>query len=453
MDLQAFQERFGILGRAPSLRRAIEQVRQVAPTDIAVLFEGESGVGKEVFAGALHGLSRRRHRRIVVVNCGAIPEGLIEAELFGAEKGAYTGSVEKRAGYFEEADGGTLFLDEIGEMPLQAQVRLLRVLETGQYSRVGSSATQTSDARVVAATNKDLGAEVEAGRFREDLYYRLSTVVIGIPPLRARREDILPLFDHFVERSAQRYGAARKTLSSGARDLLTRYGWPGNVRELRNVAEQTVVLVREDPVPADALRPFLRGVSAGAGLVRRPDGPPDELRERELLYRALGEIRADLRDVRSMVGRLAGDEGAWGAPDRAASDRAGAWGAPPSGPRELPAHAPERRRTDERHRADTDYIEPEVAYEPPVPAPSEAADTHFEIEDAGAAAAGLGGLPETFEEALADGLPLPSIEDAERALIREALRRFDGNRRETAEALGISERTLYRKIKDIEDAE
>ena len=444
MDLQAFQERFGILGRAPSLRRAVEQVRQVAPTDIAVLLTGESGVGKELFAGALHGLSRRRHRKIVVVNCGAIPEGLLESELFGAEKGAYTGSVEKRAGYFEEADGGTLFLDEIGEMPLQAQVRLLRVLETGQYSRVGSSATQTSDARVVAATNKDLGAEVEAGRFREDLYYRLSTVVIGIPPLRARREDILPLFEHFVERSAKRYGAARKTLSPGARDLLTRYGWPGNVRELRNVAEQTVVLVREDPVPADVLRPFLRGVSAAAGLVRRPDGPPDELRERELLYRALGEIRSDLRDVRQLVGRLAGEGDDW-----APTDRAAAWGAPPAGLRELPPHAAAGGATP-RPRA-TDYIEPEVAYEPPDPTPSDAADTHFEIE--GDAAPGMTGLPETFEDALADGLPLPSIEDAERALIREALRRFDGNRRETAEALGISERTLYRKIKDIEDAE
>ena len=429
MDSQAFQERFGIMGRAPSLRRAIEQVRQVAPTDIPVLFEGESGVGKELFANALHGLSRRRHRRIVVVNCGAIPEGLIEAELFGAEKGAYTGSVERRAGYFEEADGGTLFLDEIGEMPLQAQVRLLRVLETGQFSRVGSSQTQTSDARVVAATNKDLGEEVAAGRFREDLYYRLSTVVIRIPPLRARREDVLPLFERFAERSAERYGAARKTLAPSARDLLGRYNWPGNVRELRNVAEQTVVLVREDPVPADALRPFLRGVSAGAGLVRR-DAPAEPLGQ-EVLYRALAEMRSELREVRTLVGRLAGE----GEPFRSAwEERGSAWDAP--APRELPPAA----------GGGADYIEPEVAYEPPdvYPDAADAADTPFEIEP-------LGGLPESLEDALAAGLPLPTIEAAEATLIREALRRFDGNRRETADALGISERTLYRKIKDLDE--
>lgn len=440
MDLQAFQDRFGIMGRAPSLRRAIEQVRQVAPTEIAVLFEGESGVGKELFAGALHGLSRRRHRRIVVVNCGAIPEGLIESELFGAEKGAYTGSVERRTGYFEEADGGTLFLDEIGEMPLQAQVRLLRVLETGQFNRVGSSTTQTSDARVVAATNKDLGAEVEAGRFREDLYYRLSTVVIRVPPLRARREDIVPLFEHFVARSAQRYGAAHKTLSASARELLTRYGWPGNVRELRNVAEQAVVLVREDPVPAEALRPFLRGVSAGAGLVRREPDREDPFRERELLYRALGELRGEIREVRGLVGRLVGEPDAWdaGRPTRdRPDDRATTWGAPPSGPRELPP------------ATDGGYIEPEVAYEPPdvFGEDADAADAPFEIESVAPV-----GLPESLEDALANGLPLPTIEAAEATLIREALHRFDGNRRETAEALGISERTLYRKIKDLDEA-
>ena len=437
MDLQAFQERFGILGRAPSLRRAIEQVRQVAPTEIPVLFEGESGVGKELFANALHGLSRRRHRRIVVVNCGAIPEGLIEAELFGAEKGAYTGSVEKRAGYFEEADGGTLFLDEIGEMPLQAQVRLLRVLETGQFSRVGSSQTQTSDARVVAATNKDLGEEVAAGRFREDLYYRLSTVVIRIPPLRARREDIFPLFQRFAERSAERYGAALKTLAPSARDLLGRYNWPGNVRELRNVAEQTVVLTRENPVPAEALRPFLRGVSAGAGLVRREGPSGDALQDQALLYRAVGELRSELREVRALVGRLAGDGGV-----RPATWDDGGWDAAPP-PRELPAQAGGPAAGPAQAGG---YIEPEVAYEPPdvYTEPSDASDTPFEIEPAA-------GLPDSLDDALASGLPLPTIEDAEAMLIREALRRFDGNRRETADALGISERTLYRKIKDLDE--
>ncbi|MEL6613713.1 MAG: sigma-54 factor interaction domain-containing protein, partial [Bacteroidota bacterium] len=197
MDREAFRERFGILGDSDGMRRVVDRIRQVARTEITVLLEGESGVGKELLAQAVHALSSRRHKALVVVNCGAIPEGLIESELFGAEKGAYTGATSQRTGFFEEANGGTIFLDEIGEMPPQAQVRLLRVLETGQFSRVGSSQVQTTDARVVAATNKNLAESVRRGDFREDLYYRLSTVVIQIPSLRERREDILPLFDHF----------------------------------------------------------------------------------------------------------------------------------------------------------------------------------------------------------------------------------------------------------------
>ncbi|HEX8299540.1 MAG TPA: sigma-54 dependent transcriptional regulator, partial [Rubricoccaceae bacterium] len=228
MDRQALQERFGILGDSPALRGVLDRVRQVAPADIAVLLEGESGVGKELIAAAVHGLSARRHKRLVVVNCGAIPEGLIESELFGAEKGAYTGSVERRTGYFEEADGGTIFLDEIGEMPLMAQVKLLRVLETGQYSRVGGAATLKTDTRVVAATNKDLGAEVAAGRFREDLYYRLSAVQLRIPPLRERGADVPLLFDSFLRRFARQYDAPNLRLAPDAADLLTRYSWPGN---------------------------------------------------------------------------------------------------------------------------------------------------------------------------------------------------------------------------------
>src|SRR5690606_17104732 len=301
MDRQAFQERFGLLGDSPALRRVIDRVRQVAAVDITVLLEGESGVGKELVANALHELSPRRHRRMVVVNCGAIPEGLIESELFGAEKGAYTGAVERRTGYFEEADGGTLFLDEIGEMPLAAQVRLLRVLESGQFSRVGSSQTLKTDVRVVAATNKNLAEEVRHGRFREDLYYRLSAVVIPIPALRQRREDVVPIFEHYLYRYAQQYDAPRLRLSADARELLRRYNWPGNVRELRNVAEQAVVLVRADDgatLTADALRPFLGGVSAAAGLTlarREPAGGADA-RERELIYRALLELRMEMRE-------------------------------------------------------------------------------------------------------------------------------------------------------------
>jgi DNA-binding NtrC family response regulator len=413
VDRQAIQERFGILGESPGIRRVVERIRQVAPVDITVLIEGASGVGKELVATATHELSRRRHRRLVVVNCGAIPEGLIESELFGAEKGAYTGSVDRRTGFFEEADAGTIFLDEIGEMPPSAQVRLLRVLESGQFSRVGSSVLQHADVRVIAATNKDLGAEVAAGRFREDLYYRLSTVVIRIPPLRQRRDDIIPLFDHYLRRFAQQYDRRPPVPDAAARDLLMRYEWPGNVRELRNVAEQTVVLVRSDAATADAIRPYLRGVTAGTGLVARRDDGLDA-GERDLIYRALLELRADLREVKAL---LAGG----------------------GAPRALPPHVEPEPKTEavEEHY--------ELIESGDVGAPPEfvAADVDYEIEaDAG--------LAEDFAGALRDGLPLPTIEQAERALIEEALKRFEGNRRLSAEALGISERTLYRKIKELD---
>ena len=430
MDRRAIQERFGILGDSPALRGALDRIRQVAAVDITVLLEGESGVGKELFATALHGLSPRRHKDFVVVNCGAIPEGLIESELFGSEKGAYTGSVGQRTGFFEEADGGTLFLDEVGEMPLQAQVRLLRVLETGQFSRVGSSQIQTTDARIVAATNKDLGAEVAAGRFREDLYYRLSPVIVRIPPLRQRPQDIGPLFEQFMRRIARRYDAPVPRLEPDARQLLLRYGWPGNVRELRNVAEQSVVLTAGGTLTADALRPYLRGISAAAGLAPREDeGGPDVGREMGMLYRAILEVRADLRELRELL---------------ASGGAAGARPMP-----QLPGAGGTLRSGD-------DYDGMEVAYEPPTPASVyDAADTDFHVEDEPDTEfrEGVFGPPQSLQDALSQGLPLPTIEEAEEALLREALRRYDGNRRQTAEALGISERTLYRKVKDIDEPE
>lgn len=432
MDRESVQERFGIIGTSAAIKQVIDRIRQVARTDITVLIEGESGVGKELVAHAIHEMSGRRHSPHIIVNCGAIPEGLLESELFGAEKGAYTGAVERRIGYFEEADRGTIFLDEIGEMPAQAQVRLLRVLESGEFSRVGSSTTLKSDARIIAATNKDLGKEVEAGRFREDLYYRLSTVIIRIPPLRERREDILPIFRMFLHRSAQKYNSPMRRLDDSAEDLLTRYHWPGNVRELRNVAEQVVVLLRGDVVSANDIRPYLRGITARSGstelmpISRDASDDGADARERELIYRVLLELRMEVRDMRRDFEQLY-RSGAITIPRQAFEDERG-------DRRDLVVV----RRPDEANNDFPAFIE-DVAYE-------------IEADDVQPGSAPEA-APQPAEPILHvdDDSPLPTIEDAEQTLIAAALKRFEGNRRQTARALGISERTLYRKLKEMEE--
>ena len=450
MDRQAFQERFGLLGDAPAFRRVVERIRQVAPVDITVLLEGESGVGKELVASAVHGLSRRKHKRMVVVNCGAIPEGLIESELFGAEKGAYTGSVERRTGYFEEADNGTIFLDEIGELPLPAQVRLLRVLETGSFSRVGSSQEQQTDVRVIAATNKKLATEVRTGRFREDLYYRLSAVVVTVPSLRDRREDILPIFENYRHKFAQQYNAPRSELTSGGRDLLRRYNWPGNIRELRNVAEQTVVLGRGAEISEETIRPYLRGVSAAAGLTLANKEAPggEDHRERELIYRALLDLRMEMRELKALIQHVSNGGAIATAPVVASEP--------------LPAptftdHSFADALVDDlggayepvENGGDDDALFVDIAEVPSEEVESAAAETHV----AGLLPPASEDYSNSLELALSNGIDLPTMEVAERALIAEALNRFEGNRRRTAEVLGISERTLYRKIKELEDEE
>lgn len=432
MDRETVQERFGIIGTSPAIRQVIDRIRQVARTDITVLIEGESGVGKELVAHAIHEMSARRHNSHIIVNCGAIPEGLLESELFGAEKGAYTGAVERRSGYFEEADRGTIFLDEIGEMPAAAQVRLLRVLETGEFSRVGSSTILRSDARIIAATNKDLGHEVQAGRFREDLYYRISTVIIRIPPLRERREDIMPILQTFLHRSAQKYNSPMRRLDESAKDLLMRYHWPGNVRELRNLAEQITVLLRGEMVSAEDVRPYLRGITARSDrtdlMPVKHDGTDAgaEARERELIYRALLELRMEVREMRRELRRNAGAAGYATARD--------AFEAAQSDQRDLVVF----RRPDSE--SDFASLIEDVVYE----IESEGNDDevrHPRPQPGDANASGFKPV---------DAAPLPTIEDAEQALIAEALKRYDGNRRQTARALGISERTLYRKLKDVE---
>ncbi len=429
MDRQAVQERFGIVGTSPALQHVIDRVRQVARTDITVLIEGESGVGKELIANAIHEISPRRHRPMKIINTGAIPEGLIESELFGAEKGAYTGASEKRTGFFEDADGGTVFLDEIGEMPLAAQVRLLRVLENGAFSRVGSSTLRKTDVRVLVATNKNLGREVEARRFREDLYYRISTVIIKIPPLRERKEDILPIFETFLHQLAQKYGSSLRRLDEGALELLQRYRWPGNAREIRNVAEQVVVLHRGTLVTADDIRPFLRGVTAGAPGVallpvstRAAAGERDEARERELIYRALLEMRLELRDLKEQVARLVA-------------------GLSRAAPREVfeQGDLPGERR---------DYVI--LGETDPANYGSFIEDVAYEIESDEAPPTN-GHRAETAETLSAKEPSLPTLEAAEFDLIIRALKFFEGNRRQTAKALGISERTLYRKLKELDE--
>ena len=475
MDRASFQERFGIRGSSPALKGVIDRVRRVADTDITVLLQGESGVGKELLAEAVHALSRRRHRDAVVVNCGAIPEGLIESELFGAEKGAYTGATKQRNGYFEEADGSTIFLDEIGEMPQAAQVRLLRVLESGKFSRVGSSRQRQTDVRVVAATNKDLAEEVEHGRFREDLYYRLSTVLIDVPPLRERTEDIVPLFERFLHESSQEHGAHGKHLTGGAEELLRRYRWPGNVRELKNVAEQSVVLVREERITAEAVQPFLRGVSKdGAtgelmrvapeeqGRRQHTDPAGSDPQERELLYRAVLELRMDMREVKDQLRSLADNIGV--AVPRALVE-SGDFPGHEDDYVVMPSRASRRaggHDDPEAPRSDYDSTIEDVVYEieeeenrrdggdfgaggTKAPAAPEPSPPPVEEQR------GPGATPSSDALEAGESDALPTLEEAEEDLIRRALRRFEGNRRRTARALGISERTLYRKLKDIDE--
>ncbi len=467
MDRESVQERFGIIGTSAGIRNVIDRVRQVTRTEITVLIEGESGVGKELIAEAIHALSPRRHEAMVVVNCGAIPEGLMESELFGAEKGAYTGAVEKRSGYFEEADGSTIFLDEIGEMPQAAQVRLLRVLESGEFSRVGSATARRTDVRIVAATNKSLAREVEAGRFREDLYYRLSTVLIRIPPLRERQEDIVPLFESFVHRFAQKYNSPRKKLTPEAEALLKRYRWPGNVRELKNVAEQAVVLLRGEAVGAEDLEPYLRGVTAGraqSGLMRVAKNEEDaagargehtESRERAMLYRALLELQHEVREMKGQVQTLAAKAGNVGvAVPRAFAEREGF-----SGERgDYVIVGPREGGGGEDYNTLIEDVAYEIEEHPPrAPEASRASEASRVSNGAeaprplGSAAAAASEEGRSEEESEGEEAPLPTLEDAEQRLISQALKRFDGNRRQTAQALGISERTLYRKLKDLDE--
>lgn len=403
MDLTTLKQRFNIIGNNSALNEALEVAVRVASTDLSVLITGESGVGKEVFPQIIHANSPRKHGTYIAVNCGAIPEGTIDSELFGHEKGAFTGASESRKGYFEVADGGTIFLDEVAELPHTTQVRLLRVLQTGEYIRVGSSKTQKTNVRVVAATNINLRDAVRDGRFREDLYYRLNTVPITVPPLRDRKGDIYLLFRKFAVDVATLYRMPVITLDEGARQVLETYPWPGNIRQLKNVAEQISAVEESRNITADILKKYLPDYAPSSVPVFRPQAQGEVNEERELLYKVLFDLRNDMNDLKRMMAELMAEHRGY---DHKGGDVTALL------PRNLPAPV----STPTVHPMPVsfnDYAEPEEVIEEP------------------AAREGL-----TKEQVL-------------REVIIKALRRHGGKRREAAKDLFISERTLYRKIKEL----
>lgn len=428
MDPKVFQEQFGLMGDSMAMKQVIEKIRQIAPTDITVLLNGESGVGKDVTARAIHGLSARKRKNLVIVNCGAIPEGIIESELFGHERGSFTGAHEAREGYFEKANGGTIFLDEIGDTPKNVQVKLLRILENGEFFRVGSSEVRKTNVRIIAATNKDLWTLVQKGSFREDLYYRLNTVQIVLPPLRERNDDIIPIFRKFVLEFSAKYDSVFQGFSDDAKALLISYRWPGNVRELRNVAEQLVVLEKSNFITGEVLRKYLKGrqhegiadnlpvLSSNFGYQSPPANDELNAKDRELIYRALIDLKTDVGEMKKMFAQFMYSNLAT------------------SGKTLLPAPIDYRNEQPVYSRPVSPYFDDNSnlginTY--PSYNHVRVDDNHPELEP--------------FEQQISED-EIPSIEEAEKYLIVKALKKFEGNRRKTAEALGISERTLYRKI-------
>lgn len=411
-SIQATKQRFGILGNDPKLNRAVEKAIQVAPTDISVLVTGESGVGKESIPKIIHSLSHRKHGKYIAVNCGAIPEGTIDSELFGHEKGAFTGATQTRNGYFEVADGGTIFLDEVGELPLTTQVRLLRVLENGEFIKVGSSKVQKTNVRIVAATNLNMFEAIKKEKFREDLYYRLSTVEIYLPPLRERKDDIHLLFRKFASDFAMKYKMPTIRLEDDAVDLLQKYRWNGNVRQLRNIAEQISVLEQERDIDARILKSYLPGIGDNLpAVINDKKKESDFSNEREILYKVLFDMKNDLNDLKKLT-------------------------------LELMEHGNNEKVQEDNesliqkiYGRDEEEIEPEeIPDEKPeilqIPqnSPIDKQDKYYFAEE----------IQE--EETL-------SLQDKELELIKKSLDRHNGKRKAAADELGISERTLYRKIK------
>lgn len=408
MTVQEIKARFGIIGNSPLLEHAINVARQVAATEISVLISGESGVGKEVFPQIIHQLSPRKHGPYIAVNCGAIPDGTIDSELFGHEKGSFTGAHEARKGYFEVSNGGTIFLDEVGELPMNTQVRLLRVLETGEFIKVGSSKVQKTNVRVVAATNVELLLAIEQGKFREDLYYRLNTVPIRIPPLRDRKEDIHLIFRKFAHDFAERYRVPALSLLSDAQKLLTDYRWPGNIRQLKNITEQMSILEKTREISAETLFNYLppQPMNNLPVHVKGEHKGGNEFMERELLYKVLFEMKKDMNDMKALINEIMQQN--------------------PSDPEWQERKTQLVSRLDNSHGM-MDNTDGGMSIQPAVIQPGvtlSQVQPHVEIEES------------------------LSLTDKEKEFIQKALVKHKGRRKMAAKELGISERTLYRKMNE-----
>lgn len=390
IDIQAIKQRFGIIGNDPNLNRAIEVAVQVAATDLTVFINGESGTGKDVFPQIIHQNSVRKHGPYFAINCGAIPEGTIDSELFGHEKGSFTGAYDTRKGYFEVADGGTLFLDEVAELPLATQARLLRVLENGEFIKVGSSKIQKTNVRVVAATNVDIPQAIEKGRFREDLYYRLNTVPIHIPALRERKDDIKMLFRKFASDFAEKYRIPAVQLTPEALTMLENYRWDGNIRQLKNVTEQISIIETERLITSEVLRNYLPAQTV-LPTIFKDESKADSISERDLLYKVLFDMKKDITELRKTVDELTSGQ------------------IPTATPISQPHITPIKATVidyDNTQDAEVEYLQ---------------------------------------EKQVNDNL---SLQDKENEVIIKALRKYNGKRKDAANELGISERTLYRKIKE-----
>ncbi|WP_010521564.1 sigma-54 interaction domain-containing protein [Aquimarina agarivorans] len=436
-SVQATKQRFGIIGNDPALNRAIEKAIQVSPTDISVLITGESGVGKESFPKIIHSLSHRKHGKFIAVNCGAIPEGTIDSELFGHEKGAFTGATSTRSGYFEEADGGTIFLDEVGELPLTTQVRLLRVLENGEFIKVGSSKVQKTNVRIVAATNVQMFEAIKKNKFREDLYYRLSTVEISLPPLRERKGDIHLLFRKFASDFATKYKMPTIRLSDESIFLLEKYHWKGNIRQLRNVAEQISVLEENRTITPTTLHTYLPNMGSNLpAVINDGEKESDFKNEREILYKVLFDMKSDLSDLKKLTLELMKNGNATDVQKDNEHLINKIYG---NAPHEAVVTKPEFPKSNQFNPSNNSEADNKEAYLQ-IEATAYADDTsdlsqkedkyHFaeEIEE---------------EETL-------SLHDKELELIKKSLERHKNKRKAAAEELGISERTLYRKIKQFD---